>query len=36
MKTVFGVLQWTIAILSIAGTVALLTWIVVMLVKKDK
>ena len=30
-----GVLQWTIAIASIAGTVALIGWIIYMFVKKD-
>jgi len=35
-STVIGVLQWTIAIAGILGTLALFTWIVVMLVKKDK
>ena len=31
-----GLLQWTIAILSVAGTLALIGWIVRMVVKKDK
>ena len=32
----FGVLQWTVAILSVLGTVALFTWIAVLLFKKDR
>ncbi len=35
-NTVFGVLQWTIAIAAILGTLALFTWILLMLVRKDK
>jgi hypothetical protein len=31
-----GVLQWTIAIVSVAGTLALFGWILTMIVKKDK
>ena len=31
-----GVLQWTIAIASVAGTLALVSWIIRMIVKKDK
>ena len=31
-----GLLQWTIAILAVVGTLALLGWIVMMVVKKDK
>ena len=30
-----GVLQWTIAIVSIAGTLALIGWIIAMFFKKD-
>ena len=33
---IIGVLQWTVAIASILGTLALFTWIAVMLLKKDK
>ena len=33
---VLGLLQWTIAILSVAGTLVLIGWIVRMVVKKDK
>ena len=29
-------LQWAVAILSVAGTLALFGWIVMMVVKKDK
>ncbi len=32
----FGLLQWAIAILSVAGTLALFGWIVKMVVKKDR
>jgi hypothetical protein len=35
-QTVFGVIQWTIAILSVAGTLALIGWILTMILKKDK
>jgi hypothetical protein len=31
-----GVVQWTLAIASVLGTLALFTWIVVMVVKKDR
>jgi len=31
-----GLLQWSIAIVSVAGTLALFVWIVKMIVKKDK
>jgi hypothetical protein len=31
-----GLLQWTIAIAAVVGTLALFTWIVVMVVKKDR
>jgi hypothetical protein len=33
---VLGLLQWGIAIVAVAGTLALFTWIVKMIVKKDK
>lgn len=36
LGSLLGVLQWTIAILSVAGTLALFTWIIKMIVKKDK
>jgi hypothetical protein len=35
MKIVFDVLRWTIAILSVAGTLALIGWIAVMFFRKD-
>jgi hypothetical protein len=35
-QSLFGVLQWTIAILSVAGTLALFSWIVMMILRKDK
>ena len=31
-----GVIEWTLAIGSVTGTVALFTWIIVMFVKKDR
>jgi len=36
MSMLLGIIQWTIAILSVAGTLALLTWIAVMFFKKDR
>ena len=36
MEILVGILQWTIAILSVVGTVALVTWITVMVFKKDR
>jgi hypothetical protein len=36
MRIVLGVVQWTVAIFAVAGTIALFTWIIVMLVKKDR
>ena len=36
LNIAFGLLQWTIAILAVVGTLALLGWIVMMVVKKDK
>ena len=35
MKIVFDILRWTIAILSVAGTLALIGWIAVMFFRKD-
>ena len=35
-QAVVGVVQWTIAILSVAGTLALVGWILKMILKKDK
>ena len=35
-ETILGVVQWTIAIASVIGTLALFTWIAVMLLKKDR
>ena len=31
-----GVLQWSIAILSVVGTLALVGWMIMIVVKKDK
>ena len=36
MRIVFGVVQWTLAIGSVLATLALFTWIAVMVLKKDK
>ena len=35
MTIVFNVLRWTIAVLSIAGTLALIGWLAVMFFRKD-
>ena len=35
-EMILGVLQWTIAIASVIGTIALFTWIAVMFLKKDR
>jgi hypothetical protein len=35
MRLVYDVLRWTIAILSVAGTLALIGWIAVMFFRKD-
>jgi hypothetical protein len=35
-KIVVGIIQWTIAIASVVGTLALLGWILKMIVTKDK
>ncbi len=35
MTLVFNVLRWTIAVLSIAGTLALIAWLAVMFFRKD-
>jgi hypothetical protein len=34
--SLLGVLQWIIAALAVAGTLALFGWILLMLVRKDK
>ena len=36
MTVVLGVLQWTIAIVSVIATLALITWILAMILRKDK
>jgi hypothetical protein len=36
MSIVFDILRWTIAIASVAGTLALLTWIAVVFLRKDR
>ncbi len=35
-EMLLGVLQWTIAIVSVLGTIGLFTWIAVLLLKKDR
>ena len=35
-EMILGVLQWTIAIGSVLGTIALFTWIAVLFLKKDR
>ena len=35
-QALFGVLQWTIAIISVGATLALFGWIFMMIFKKDK
>jgi hypothetical protein len=35
-SSVLGVFQWTIAIVSVLGTIALVVWILGMILKKDK
>ena len=35
-RSVLGVLQWMIAILSVAGTLALFGWMIMMIFRKDK
>ena len=35
MTIVFNVLRWTIAVLSLAGTLALIGWLAVMFFRKD-
>ena len=35
MKIVLGILEWTLAIAAIAGTIALFTWIAIMFFRKD-
>jgi hypothetical protein len=36
MTSLLGVIQWTIAILSVAGTLALFSWILLMILRKDR
>jgi hypothetical protein len=36
MTSLLGVIQWTIAILSVAGTLALFSWILLMIFRKDR
>ena len=36
MRVLLGVVQWTLAIASVLGTVTLFTWILFMVFKKDR
>ena len=36
MRIILGVFQWTLAIGSVLGTLALFTWLIVMFFKKDR
>jgi len=36
VETLIGVLQWTIATVSVLGTIALITWVAVLFFKKDR
>jgi hypothetical protein len=36
MNIFLGILQWTVAIAAIAGTIALFTWLTVLFFRKDK
>jgi hypothetical protein len=36
LQSAVGVVQWTVAIVSVAGTLALVGWILSMILKKDK
>jgi len=36
LQILLGILQWTIAILSVAGTLALFGWMIMMIFRKDK
>ena len=36
MTSLLGLLQWVIAIVSLTGTLALFSWILVMIVRKDR
>ena len=36
IEIVGGILQWSVAIAAVIGTLALFTWFFVMLVRKDK
>ena len=35
MKLIFGILEWTVAIVALAGTIALFTWLAVLFFRKD-
>ena len=35
-RSALGVVQWTVAVAAILGTIALFAWIMMMIVKRDK
>jgi hypothetical protein len=35
MKLILGILEWTVAIAALAGTIALFTWLAVLFFRKD-
>ncbi len=35
MKIILGILEWTVAIAALAGTIALFTWLTVLFFRKD-
>jgi len=35
MKLVFGILEWIVAIVALAGTISLFTWLAVLFFRKD-
>ena len=36
LRSLLGVIQWTVAIVSVAATLALFSWILMMILRKDK
>jgi len=36
MQTILGIVQWTIVIVAVSGTLALFAWILTMIIRKDK
>jgi len=35
MKLILGILEWTLAIAAVAGTIALFSWIAILFFRKD-